>query len=71
MIPTQINGTKKVRRLPVFDDNYQLEKFLTENFTESLKQMIKVVVKTMVKTEMESFRRQFDEKIHFKQLLRS
>lgn len=65
MIPTQINGTKKVRRLPVFDDNYQLEKFLTENFTESLKQMIKVVVKTMVKTEMESFRRQFDEKIHF------
>ena len=67
MIPTQINGTRKnVRRLPMFDDDYQLEKFLTENFTESLKQMIKVVVKTMVKTEMETFRGQFEEKLNEK-----
>jgi transposase-like protein len=50
----------------MFDDDYQLEKFLTENFTESLKQMIKVVVKTMVKTEMETFRGQFEEKLNEK-----
>jgi transposase-like protein len=65
MIPTQINSTKKVRRLPVFDDNTQLERFLTDNFTESLKQMIKLVIKTMMKSEMEIFRRQFEEKLHF------
>jgi len=48
---TQSHSTKSGRKLPVFDDNYQLQKFLEENFTESLKQMIRLIIKTMVKQE--------------------
>lgn len=62
MNPTQSNSNKKVKRLPVFDDSYQLEKFLTENFTQSLKQMIKVIIKKAVKEEMDLFRKEFEEK---------
>lgn len=63
-MPTQTNYTK-IKRLNVFDGEKDLQKFLEVNFTESLKQMIKVIVKTMVKQEMESFRKQFEEKIYF------
>jgi len=63
-MPTQTNYTK-IKRLNVFDGEKDLQKFLEVNFTESLKQMIKVTVKTMVKQEMESFRKQFEEKIYF------
>ncbi len=62
MNPTQSNSNKKVKRLLVFDDSYQLEKFLTENFTQSLKQMIKVIIKKAVKEEMDLFRKEFEEK---------
>lgn len=65
MIPTQEYNNKKVRRLPAFDDSYQLEKFLETNFTESLKHLIKITVKTMVKSEMEIFRRQYEDKLYF------
>ena len=64
MIPTQNNNTK-VKRLEVFQEEKELQKFLETNFTESLKQMIRVTVKTMVKTEMESFRKEFEEKLYF------
>jgi len=61
---TQTNYTK-IKKLEVFQEEKELQKFLETNFTESLKQMIKVVVKTMVKTEMESFRKEFEEKLYF------
>lgn len=64
MIPTQ-NNNSKIRKLPVFEEEKELAKFLETNFTESLKQMIKVTVKTMVKTEMEGFRKEFSEKLYF------
>jgi len=64
MIPTQNNSTK-IKRLEVFSEEKELQKFLETNFTESLKQMIKVTVKTMVKAEMETFRKQFEEKLQF------
>lgn len=61
---TQNNYTK-IKKLEVFQEEKELQKFLETNFTESLKQMIKVTVKTMIKTEMESFRKQFEEKLYF------
>lgn len=64
MIPTQNNSTK-IKRLEIFSEEKELTKFLETNFTESLKQMIKVTVKTMVKQEMETFRKQFEEKLQF------
>ena len=61
---TQINHTK-ISRLPVFTEEKELTKFLETNFTESLKNMIKLTVKTMIKTEMESFRKEFSDKLYF------
>lgn len=61
---TQVNHTK-IRKLPVFEEEKELSKFLETNFTESLKNMIKLTVKTMVKTEMEAFRREYGEKLYF------
>jgi len=55
----------KIRKLPVFDEEKDLARFLETNFTESLKNMIKLTVKTMVKTEMEGFRKEFGEKLYF------
>jgi len=66
MYPTQVNSNrKKVKKLPVFEDEKNLAKFLETNFTESLKQMIKMLIKTMVKEEMETFRKEFEEKLYF------
>lgn len=64
MQSTQINSSK-IKKLPVFDDDKELSRFLEQNFNESLKQMIKVTVKTMIKTEMEQFRAEFDDKLTF------
>jgi putative transposase len=61
---TQTNSTK-IRRLPVFEEEKELSKFLETNFTESLKNMIKLTVKTMVKSEMESFRKEVSDKLYF------
>lgn len=62
MFPTQDNCNKvnKIKKLPVFDEEKDLQKFLETNFTESLKQMIRVSVKVMVKEEMETMRGEFE-----------
>ena len=64
MKPTQGNYTK-IKKLEIFQEEKELQRFLETNFTESLKQMIRVTVKTMVKSEMESFRKEFEEKMYF------
>lgn len=64
MQPTQRNHNK-MRKLAVFPEDSQLQKFLEVNFTESLKQMIKVTVNTLVKTEMEKLRQELGEKLYF------
>lgn len=70
-MPTQIHNINpvankaRIKRLPVFEEEQELQKYLEVNFAESLKQMIKITIKTMVKQEMESFRQEFDEKLHF------
>jgi transposase-like protein len=59
------NNNIKIRKLPVFEEEKELSKFLETNFTESLKNMIKLTVKTMVKTEMEELRKDLGEKLYF------
>jgi putative transposase len=61
---TQTNHTK-IRKIPVFEEEKDLSKFLEVNFTESLKNLIKLTVKTMVKSEMEAFRKAYGEKLYF------
>lgn len=63
-MPTQSHHSK-IKRLEIFKEEKELQKFLETNFTESLKNMIKITVKTLVKTEMELFRKQFAEKLYF------
>lgn len=55
----------KIARLPIFGEDKELAKFLETNFTESLKNMIRVTVNMMVKNEMETFRKEFSEKLSF------
>lgn len=55
----------KIRKLPVFEEEKDLTKFLETNFTESLKNMIKLTVKTMVKTEMEGLRKELGGNLYF------
>lgn len=62
---TTQSHSNKNRKLEIFPEEKELQKFLETNFTESLKNMIKLTVKTMVKTEMETFRREYREKLYF------
>ncbi len=62
---TAQSNNSKIARLPVFDSDRDLQKFLEINFTDSLKQLIRLTVKTMVKSEMDDFRKQFEDKLHF------
>lgn len=55
----------KPQKAPVFNNDEELQKFLTQSFTESLKQAIKVTVKIMIKTEMEQFRKDGEQKLSF------
>ncbi|HRY74621.1 MAG TPA: IS256 family transposase [Candidatus Dojkabacteria bacterium] len=56
---------KVVNKLPVFDNDRQLESFMSSNFLESLKQMIRITVNTIVRQEMDKFRSEMDDKIYF------
>jgi transposase-like protein len=47
---------KKPAKLPVFNDDRDLQQFLERNLEDSLKQLIRLSVTTMVKTEMQSLR---------------
>lgn len=62
---TNFNKSNKIKKLPVFEDERELCRFLEQNFNDSLKQMIKVTVKTMIKTEMETFRAEYAEAMKF------
>lgn len=64
MVPTH-RQSNKIKRLPVFEDDRDLQRFLETTFTDSLKQVIRITVKTMVKAEMELFRADFKEKLSF------
>ncbi len=59
MYTTQTKSTKrttKPAKLPVFQDDQDLQQFLRRNLEDSLQQLIKVSITTMVKAELESLR---------------
>lgn len=61
MYTTQIKNTKSNSRsakLPVFQDDQDLQRFLERNLEDSLKQLIRVSVTTMVRAELETLRRE-------------
>jgi transposase-like protein len=57
MYTTQLKSTnKKPAKLPIFQDDQDLQRFLERNLEDSLKQLIKVSVTAMVKAELETLR---------------
>lgn len=59
MYTTQTNNSKrnaKPAKLPVFQDDSDLQRFLERNLEDSLKQLIRVSVTAMVRAELESLR---------------
>lgn len=63
--PTRLVNHTKVGKLPMFEEEKELQKFLETNFTESLKQMIKVTIKSMIKGEMEEVRKNMSDRPSF------
>lgn len=64
MYPTQDHNSR-IKKLPVFSGEKELQKFLEQNMADNLKQLVKVTVQIMVRSEMELFREQFEEKLQF------
>ena len=56
MNTTQYKSNRKIKKLPVFNDDKELLQFLERSLTDNLKQFIKVSVSTLVKAEMEQIR---------------
>lgn len=57
---------KKVgKKLPVFDNDRELQNFMASNFLESLKQMIRSTVNIIIREEMDKFRSEINDKIYF------
>lgn len=64
MQTAQINSNR-FSKLPVFDSDKALSKYLEDNFVDSLKNWIRLYVKTMVKAEMEEFRKEREDILQF------
>lgn len=56
MTTTQNKFNRKIKKLPVFDDQKELLQFLEKSLTDNLKQFIKASITMMVKAEMEQIR---------------
>jgi putative transposase len=57
MYTTHLKSTnKKPAKLPIFNDESDLQRFLERNLEDSLKQLIRVSVTAMVRAELESLR---------------
>lgn len=56
MSTTQFKSTKKIRKMPVFDDEKDLSAFLEKSLTDNLKHFIRHSITTLVKAEMEQIR---------------
>ena len=48
-MPTQKHYAKR-GKLPIFENDRDLQKYFETSFTESLRQLIKVTISTMIKT---------------------
>jgi transposase-like protein len=56
MTTTQFKSTKKIRKMPIFDDEKDLSAFLEKSLTDNLKHFIRHSITTLVKAEMEQIR---------------
>lgn len=56
MHTTQTKSIKKIKKLPVFNDDKELLSFLERSLTDNLKQFIRVSISTLVRAEMEQIR---------------
>jgi len=65
MSTTQINSNKRVKKLPIFEDEKDLLSYLERSLTDNLKQFIRVSVSTMVKAEMEQIRSNLPDQTYF------
>ena len=65
MSTTQINSNKRIKKLPVFEDEKDLLSFLERSLTDNLKQFIRVSVSAMVKAEMEQIRSSLPDQTYF------
>ena len=56
---------KVAKKLPVFDNDKELQAFMAGNLLESLKQMIRSTVNIIIREEMDKFRSEVDDKFYF------
>ena len=62
---TQNNSIRRIKKLPVFEDEKDLLVFLERSLTDNLKQFIKVSITSLVKAEMEQIREDLQSQSHF------
>ena len=65
MHTTQKYSSKRIKKLPVFEDEKDLLSFLERSLTDNLKQFIRVSISTMVKAEMEQIRSSLPDQTYF------
>ncbi|MCA9348103.1 hypothetical protein KC867_01690, partial [Candidatus Saccharibacteria bacterium] len=61
MTTTQKYSNKRIKKLPVFDDEKDLLQFLERSLTDNLKQFIRVSISSLVKAEMEQMRTELQQ----------
>lgn len=64
MPTTQKQSNRKIKKLPIFEDEKDLLSFLERSLTDNLKQFIRVSISTLVRAEMEQIREEFRNSSH-------
>jgi len=65
MSTTQNNSIKRIKKLPVFEDDKDLLQFLERSLTDNLKQFIRHSITTLVRAEMEQIRSELQDSSAF------
>ena len=65
MSTTQNNNIRRIKKLPIFEDDKDLMQFLERSLTDNLKQFIKVSISTLVKAEMQQIRSGLQDQPYF------
>ena len=62
---TRTNLVKRIKKLPVFQDEKDLLTFLERSLTDNLKQFIKVSITSLIKAEMEQIGEDLQSQSYF------
>ncbi len=65
MSTTQINNNRRIKKLPIFEDDKELLQFLERSLTDNLKQFIRVSISTLIKAEMQQIRKELQDQTYF------